>query len=359
MGSKKFTLGALLVLATGCGRPLMVQDETSLVAADNTAAKRPRIVPIAQPRPVNPNPQEPNPAPTTPRPAVQPPSQTPPSQPAEKTPTPSPAPVTETPAAPPTRPTPSISLAGIDWGNGQERPTINGKPAPLGLLPYWHDYPWKPVPEQSKWNQWLLTEFASHKVFMEGTPQNITRFCPRYGSLAPDERKLFWLRFFSVLSEMESTFDSQNVTHDKKVGPNIYSSGLLQLSLASSQYKPYGCTMIREQRDLLDPQKNLSCGVRIMAHFLRKDGTATGFVDLAGSWLGGARYWAPLRHDYLRTSSGRRKLDEWIARFRGDWKNQGLSPRHPAADDSDRRGKGEKKLEKLIRLMNGMPICHS
>jgi hypothetical protein len=116
--------------------------------------------------------------------------------------------------------------------------------------------------------------------------------------------------------------------------------------------------MIRQQSDLVDARKNLACGVRILGYYLRKDGLAAGFKDGGAYWLGGSRYWAPLRHAHLRSPAGRSKLETWITNSRPVWIRGGMAERHPAYEDAGRRAKGEKNLEKLLRLMNGMPICH-
>lgn len=341
---KFFTVFTGLVLLGACGRPLTVQDETTAAGMSggwnwrggNRAGDRTP------------------PPPTTPAP--------PPAEKADEE-TPEESVTTTTPPPSPPEPTPApatneFSLGQINW-SASPRPTLNGRPAPLGILPYWYDYPWVRVTEQNQWTQTLLENLDQLPAFHSIVPQDMERFCPRYPSMNKDERKLFWARYFSVLIEMESTFNPRLVVHDTGVGPNIYSSGLLQLSLRSVQHPPYGCSMIRQQNDLLDPRKNIACGVRVMAHFLRNDQIATGYRESARTWLGGARYWAPLRHDHLRSARGRGMLDSWIQQFRTGWQRAGASDQHPAREDSERRRKGEKKLEKLLRLMNGMPLCHS
>lgn len=255
-------------------------------------------------------------------------------------------------------PRPRFRVQDINWSS-PGRPQAQGKPLPLSALPYWYAYPWMDVPHKVEWTRYLLEKISESRIFFEANPTDATRFCPRFSNLTEDEKKLFWLRFFSVLSEMESSFKPRTVVHDVKVGPNIYSSGLFQLSLESSQSRLFGCSMIQVQEDLLDPKKNIACTIRIFSHYLRKDGVIADHLNdkPMNAWRGGSRYWAPLRHPDLKTKAGENRLDSWVQQSRPKWIEQAQQDIHPARLDSDYRKKGEKMFQKLIRVMNMMPIC--
>ena len=137
-----------------------------------------------------------------------------------------------------------------------------------------------------------------HKLKKNG----FARYCKRYNSLNKNERKQFWLMFISGLSRFESGF-RPHVTYTenfKTNGKNVVSRGLLQMSIGSVNNNIYKCNIKRAQ-DLHSPSVNLTCAVKVMNHWVKKDQRIYGRQMYTSKgktktrWLGVGRYWAPIR----------------------------------------------------------------
>lgn len=391
------TQPATPVAETPVQQPVVVVSTPSQPVVEQPKADQPQEEPkpVAQPEPAKPAPQQPvvQPEPAKPAPVVQQPEpvkeepkaeqpkeepkpvvQPEPAKPAPQQPVvqPEPAkpapqePVVQQPTKPepqqpvvPAKPVPGI-VAGIDF-NAATWPLLEGQKAPLNMIPYWWGYPWIKVPDGKQWGLWLIEEIRGEggKPLLNTKLSDAGRFCKNFDSFSQDQKTLFWLRFFSVLSEMECTYRPKQVTHDVAVGPNIYSSGLFQLSIESSQYKPFGCTMIKSQEDLLDPRKNIACAIRIFSYYINKDKQIAGYDSTSNDpWRGGPRYWGPFRTSKLKTAEGRAELDKMIEQKRPLWTKEATVLRSPAYKDEDYIKAKEPMYEKMLRLMNEMQICH-
>ncbi len=132
-------------------------------------------------------------------------------------------------------------------------------------------------------------------------------FCPGYASATPAQREVCWLRLVGSVVEFESSF-----TPDEKPfyeGNGIYSVGLLALSTGE-------CPNAMTTRELMDPVKNLVCGVNKMAMLIAR-GNAIDSADNGGA----AAYWSTLRPPHkAQLPDGRwvtlGKKDKIIARTR-------------------------------------------
>lgn len=124
-------------------------------------------------------------------------------------------------------------------------------------------------------------------------PLDAKIFCPNYANLAEAERKQFWAFFISSMAKFESNFDPKEAYTEgftDHSGRYVVSRGLLQISLESS--KGYSCGFASE-KELHHPTKNLSCGIKILNHWMKKDARIASRLGLG--WRGGARYWSVLR----------------------------------------------------------------
>lgn len=150
------------------------------------------------------------------------------------------------------------------------------------------------TPDAAKFTE--ITERAIDELgpqLLESVPRDIETFCPNYARLGAEERKGVWLMMVSAIAKFESNFRPsvsyrENFVNSK--GELIVSRGLLQLSSESAN--GFGCR-IRQESDLHDPEKNLTCGVRILTRTITRDGIVT--EKTAEHWKGGARYWSVLR----------------------------------------------------------------
>ncbi|MBX3041690.1 MAG: hypothetical protein KF789_13370 [Bdellovibrionaceae bacterium] len=234
---------------------------------------------------------------------------------------------------------------------------LEGK-APASLLPFWHDYPWRKIDQAEEWTRFTHESLERDgDALIRSEPGDIGFYCPAYPRLNREKRLVFWTRFISVLAELESTYDSSASTKEE----TWISTGLMMLSLGSAQLAPYQCDMIRKQSDLSDWKKNIACSIRIMSNFMNRDGVLTWFEEEERTplWTGLARYWGPLRDMRLQADKGRLELFQVVNARRAAWQQEGREKTHPALKDQQYRKVGEKRFERLLRLMNAMPICYS
>ena len=349
-------------------------------ALDSAAAARGKIVlpepitkeckalptPTPKPTPTPTPPPTPTPVPTatpTPKPTATP-DPNKPTPPPSTSPTPLPSPAKPKPSPTPNRPPKPVPPADLPPDGAEPNSTGSGLldealagNQPRALLPFWHGYPWRPNPSQKIWTAHILEALRKDgRSLINSKPADIAWFCKRYPELTESDRELFWLRFISVLMENESSFNPLSITYTK--GVNVYSTGLLQLSLQSSKRSAYNCTMIQKQDDLFDWRKNVGCAIRIMVYWMEKESAITWHPSAPFQWRGISRYWEPVRDPRLKTALGRKCVAEAIEQRRADWVKEGLGTRHPSVLDIEYRAAGEQRYERLLRLVNQFPLCN-
>jgi hypothetical protein len=112
---------------------------------------------------------------------------------------------------------------------------------------------------------------------------------------------VLWANIVDAVTYFESGYNPHEI-YNEPPPLNNQSVGLLQLSYSDGpNYKL--CTISKAAKDLEDPLKNLDCGVKIMAHWVAKDGALSTPQN-----KGAARYWSTLRE--------KRKLPAVIARVK-------------------------------------------
>jgi hypothetical protein len=171
-----------------------------------------------------------------------------------------------------------------------------------------------------RWRQIILSEIPQTSPLIATVPGGIETFCPSFQKANVEQRRAIWFGLLSALIYEESSYRPSLV--NKEVvsgGDEVLSSGLLQLSIRSAQQSQYRCE-IRDQADLLDPERNLRCGVRIATYHVGQAGRVDGRAVSANgrtTWLGLASYWGPLRHtgDNARSTARRLASRARIASF--------------------------------------------
>jgi hypothetical protein len=142
------------------------------------------------------------------------------------------------------------------------------------------------------WSRFVMDALEQHGAqLLACVPSDIQDFCPAFsGDKA--QRAGFWLFLLSCIAELESSFDpTQKFTESF----GEISAGLLQLSIGDGRL--YSCDFTTEQ-DVLNPAKNLSCGVRIMQHLVVQDNVISGISG--GNHKGASRYWSTLQPNRAR-----------------------------------------------------------
>ncbi len=144
----------------------------------------------------------------------------------------------------------------------------------------------------------LPPEMLSNQV-----PRDVRHFCPKFYEMAEDDKRAFWAYFFQALAGAEAGLKpTTRVKHtqpevaviDKVSGRTVRSEGLLQLTYEDQQR--YGCDFDWEHdkqlkpddpsKTILDPAKNLKCGVQILDHQI---------IEQKKPLLSKSGYWSTLR----------------------------------------------------------------
>lgn len=221
---------------------------------------------------------------------------------------------------------------------------------PASYLPYWHGFHFwnrtvgaEVIPQLTFWTEHLYSEVSKAKNLTTVDAKGIRHLCPKYVSLDREKRILFWTRLISIMASYESSYNARTTFNEPSMR-GVKSVGLLQLSTLSSSIGAYQCTMVvppevyRDrnlvyndrykkiiQQNLMDPKKNLSCGVRIMDHWIGRDKVMVDNIrDTDGTryWRGLARFWGVFRHPKLKDSSTAQSFWDEIDNRRPRWQDQ-------------------------------------
>jgi hypothetical protein len=188
-------------------------------------------------------------------------------------------------------------------------------PVPPGPVPPHDIKPAPPTPiavkkvELGNGNTWdpkwdvLIEENLPPELMTPGMSKAVHPFCPRFGQLSQADKRAFWAYLFQALAGAEAglrpTADVKHLdptvaVRDKVSRRTTRQQGLLQLTYEDNQR--YGCDFDWEKdkqlpagdpgKTILQPDKNLMCGIRIMKNQL---------VDLNRPLVARNSYWGTLR----------------------------------------------------------------
>ncbi|MBO9665459.1 MAG: hypothetical protein J7501_01425 [Bdellovibrio sp.] len=190
----------------------------------------------------------------------------------EPTPTPSPSPtVSPTPS-----PTPSYKMAALVWESFSK-------------------------PERAQWSAYLQDIILNKWNTLLAGADDMADFCPNYSKLSNDQRANTWAQLFAAMAKYESAWSPTSRMQETTMGTDpitgrpVYSEGLLQLSYQDITGWPFcefdwqkdkNLSSTDPKKTILDPYKNLYCGVGIMAKQITKKGLIK---------IGSGAYWAVLK----------------------------------------------------------------
>lgn len=179
-----------------------------------------------------------------------------------------------------------------------------GIQAEISIQPYRKSFSWK-----QEWSKALRDELSKEKyskddnslLNIEIDKEDLSELsCSGYNKASLDEKKEFWVTFFSALTRAESAFNP------KARGRRVY--GLLQLAKPTARSR---CGMSSES--VYDGEENLKCGVKLIEWQLQGAPTSSGRKlrsDLEGQLFGKYIFqWGPLRQN---DRSGRKLLVTWF-----------------------------------------------
>lgn len=154
------------------------------------------------------------------------------------------------------------------------------------------------------WTDYVFTLIHQQEPSLLQGAEDITNFCPGYYKLNTNERINFWGLLVSGIVKYESNFDPTSRMHETTMGTDpvtgkpVYSEGLMQLSYQDVRNYRF-CDEFDWSSDkhlhpqdpkktILDPYKNLNCGVKILAQQIRNKNRIT---------VSKGVYWAVIRLD--------------------------------------------------------------
>ena len=136
---------------------------------------------------------------------------------------------------------------------------------------------WDHRAEAQLWTRSAISALKTHGApLTQLVPGDIANWCPAYPKADDVGRRAFWVGFLSALAKHESTY------RPDAVGGGGKWYGLLQI--LPSTARGYKCRA-RSGKALKDGSANLSCGIRIMAYTVARDGVVSkGMRGVAADW---------------------------------------------------------------------------
>lgn len=139
---------------------------------------------------------------------------------------------------------------------------------------------------QPTWNkQWdaFIERSLPPEMMSREVPQDVRRWCPAFYQMSDTDKRAWWAYLFQAVAAAEAGLKpTTNVRHtepsvaikDDVTGEITHQQGLLQLTYRDSER--YGCDFDwkadqklpphDENRTILNPERNLACGIRILDH---------------------------------------------------------------------------------------------
>ncbi|MBB3993672.1 hypothetical protein GGR95_001303 [Sulfitobacter undariae] len=155
---------------------------------------------------------------------------------------------------------------------------------------------WQHMPGNAIWTRAALAALKDYgSPLVEMVPRDIENWCPAYATNTDSDRRAFWVGYLSALAKFESTYKPWAVGG----GGKWY--GLLQILPATA--RGYKCN-VGTGEALKNGAANLSCGVRIMAYTVKRDGVIHGRDS---KWRGVSADWGP-----MRSEAKRRDMSNWL-----------------------------------------------
>jgi len=186
-----------------------------------------------------------------------------------------------------------------------------GLHAQISIQPYHKNYSWnqewsEAIKDELSKESYKNTDSALFNIMIDREDLNELQ-CPGYNNASAEEKTDFWIAFFSGLTRAESGFNPKAVS-GKSRGHRSY--GLLQLAKQTAKKE---CDLDPKSKDVLNPEENLRCGIKLIQWQLQGAPTASGKKlrsDLEGQLFGKHIFqWGPLRQNDRR---GRKLLVSWF-----------------------------------------------
>jgi hypothetical protein len=174
--------------------------------------------------------------------------------------------------------------------------------------------------KNSAWTTVALSQIEKHFAVLDNA-EDTNIFCSRYKALDMQDRIWVWGEIISGLALYESAWNPNTqytetgLGIDQVTGKPLVSEGLLQLSYTDTRWAKW-CAFDWESDQkqvafegvsILNPQKNLECGIGIMANQIKRKGNIV---------IGKGAYWSTLKigHHRNKVNEVARMVSSRIAR---------------------------------------------
>jgi hypothetical protein len=171
---------------------------------------------------------------------------------------------------------------------------------------------WESVKKGSEsWSQFVFSLLQTPEAHILLEAQDMDRFCRKYKFLTEMQKINVVGELIAAMTRYESNYNPLNRYQEDTMGIDpvthlpVWSEGLMQLSYQDTLGRPYcqfdwnvdkNLSPTSPKKSILDPFKNLNCGVRILADQVRRRGL---IVIASGA------YWA-----VIRDQGASEKIDE-------------------------------------------------
>jgi hypothetical protein len=165
-------------------------------------------------------------------------------------------------------------------------------------------------PQAKQWSAYIFNLINGEAKDLLAA-QDFAQFCPRYATLTRNQKINAAGQLIAAMAKFESGFNPLSRYHESTMGTDpvtglaVYSEGLLQLSYQDTQWASFCAfdwsvdkylSATDPKKTILDPYKNLYCGVRILANQVKNKGVII---------LGTGAYWS-----VIKSNSQYQKLSE-------------------------------------------------
>lgn len=146
--------------------------------------------------------------------------------------------------------------------------------------------------QSSDWNIHTFNAIGdSGSNLLSKTPTDIAEFCPQFGNLNDEGKKMFWISLVAAVTKHESNFDPSS--SQVVPGPlgNIIKRGLTRIDLDRAQVHKCNAS---QSTDLENSQINLECAIIMMDYWINTEDYISRAVA-NGGFQGAARVWPSLQ----------------------------------------------------------------
>lgn len=193
----------------------------------------------------------------------------------------------------------ATSLGNEDTSDSSSSSDSNSSASTNDFVASWE----KTTPSRRAWSDFVRQVIETKAPELYAGPTDVADFCPMYDRLGKIDRLNFWVELTAAIAKFESGWKPTSRMTETTMGTDpitkkqVVSEGLLQLSYQDIQWAKF-CefnwlqdnksypSLTDSRRSILDPYKNLSCGLQILNRQVKNKGAIA---------LSAGVYWSVLK----------------------------------------------------------------